>query len=181
MKIISGSLKGRKIDGYDIVGTRPTMDRVKESLFGMIQNNVKNKVVLDLFAGSGSLGLEAISNGAKMCYFNDINKKCILNIRKMMDEFKINDRVILMNLDYNKALENFKYNDISFDVIFLDPPYNNKDINNIIMYIKDNNLLNLHGIIVCEVDDLYLNVDCYDNIKEKKYGNKYIVIYKYEK
>ena len=69
MRVISGKYKGKNIMGFNIMGTRPTMDRVKESMFGMIQNNIKNSVCLDLFAGSGSLGIEALSNGAKMCYF----------------------------------------------------------------------------------------------------------------
>ena len=77
MKVISGILKGRNIEGYNIDGTRPTMDRVKESLFAIIQNNIKNSIVLDLFAGSGSLGIEAISNGANTCYFIDNNKEVI--------------------------------------------------------------------------------------------------------
>ena len=71
MKIISGSLKGRTIDGFNIEGTRPTMDRVKESLFGMIQSYIKDSICLDLFAGSGNLAFEAISNGSKLCYFID--------------------------------------------------------------------------------------------------------------
>ena len=76
MKVISGTLKGRNIEGYNIDGTRPTMDIVKESLFATIQNNIKNSVVLDLFAGSGQLGIEAISNGAKTCYFIDMPNTC---------------------------------------------------------------------------------------------------------
>ena len=79
MRIISGKYKGKKLDGFDIEGTRPTMDRVKESLFGIIQNNLKDSICLDLFAGSGSLGIEALSNGASACYFVDKNKQ-ILNI-----------------------------------------------------------------------------------------------------
>jgi len=71
LRVISGFLKGREIKGYNLVGTRPTMDRVKESIFGTIQNNIKDSIVLDLFSGSGSLGIEAISNGAKYCYFID--------------------------------------------------------------------------------------------------------------
>ena len=78
MKVISGTLKGRKILGYDIEGTRPTMDRVKESLFATIQEYLKDSIVLDLFAGSGNLGIEAISNGSSHCYFidNNIEKSC---------------------------------------------------------------------------------------------------------
>ena len=82
MRVISGKYKGRLLDGFNINGTRPTMDRVKESMFAMIQNYIKDKVVLDLFAGSGSLGIEALSNGAKICYFVDNNKIAIDIIKK---------------------------------------------------------------------------------------------------
>ena len=77
MRVISGKYKGKNLIGFDIDGTRPTMDRVKESLFGIIQNNLKNSVVLDLFAGSGSLGIEALSNGAIEAYFIDNNIELI--------------------------------------------------------------------------------------------------------
>ena len=78
MRVISGSLKGRNIKGFNIEGTRPTMDRVKMSVFGSIQNYIKDSIVLDLFAGSGNLGIEAISNGCKYCYFIDNNKNAIV-------------------------------------------------------------------------------------------------------
>jgi 16S rRNA (guanine966-N2)-methyltransferase len=74
MRVISGMLKGRNIKGDKIKGTRPTMDKIKQSLFAMIQNDVKDAICLDLFAGSGSLGIEAISNGASYVYFVDKNK-----------------------------------------------------------------------------------------------------------
>ena len=77
MRVISGKYRGKNLLGFNIDGTRPTMDRVKESLFATIQINIKDSIVLDLFAGSGSLGIEALSNGASKCYFNDINKECI--------------------------------------------------------------------------------------------------------
>ena len=82
MKIISGKYKGRKLDGFDIDGTRPTMDRVKESLFGTIQNYLDNSIVLDLFSGSGNLGIEALSEGASKAYLVDNNKKAIEIIKK---------------------------------------------------------------------------------------------------
>lgn len=177
MKIISGTLKGRNIKGYDIEGTRPTMDRVKESLFGMIQNNIENSIVLDLFSGTGNLGFEALSNGAKICYFNDINKKCVSLIRDNAKEFNIIDKVVTLNYDYKKALAYFNDKNIVFDLIFLDPPYMNKDLNEVINYIYKNNMLNKNGLIVCEVDSLYLNIQYYNEIKNRKYGDKYIIIY----
>ena len=73
MRVISGFLKGRNIEGYNTIGTRPTMDRVKESLFGMIQDYIKDSICLDLFSGSGNLGIEAISQGAIFVYLNDFN------------------------------------------------------------------------------------------------------------
>ena len=91
MKVISGILKGRVIKGHDIEGTRPTMDRVKESLFGSIQNYIRDSAVLDLFAGSGSLGIEALSNGAKYVLFNDLNIKCTLSIKENIQKFNKND------------------------------------------------------------------------------------------
>ena len=178
MKIISGEFKGRVIKGYDIEGTRPTMDRVKESLFGTIQNYIRESTVLDLFAGTGNLGFETLSNGAKYCIFNDINIKCINNINKTIKDLGLNDKTKILNLNYKKALNLFKENNQTFDIIFLDPPYKMNILNEIINYIHENNLLNKEGLIVCEIDSLYLNNDFYTKIKEKKYGNKYIVIYK---
>lgn len=178
LKIISGEFKGKNIKGFDIDGTRPTMDRVKESLFGTIQFYVKDSTVLDLFAGTGNLGFEALSNYAKFCYFNDKNIKCTKYIESVVKELNINDRVKILNLDYKKALNYFKENKIKFDLIFLDPPYKMNIINDIILFIKENDLLNKNGLIICELDELYLNIDFYEKIKEKKYGSKYIIIYK---
>ena len=179
MRIISGFLKGRNITGYNIEGTRPTMDRVRESLFSIIQNNISNSVVLDLFSGSGILGLESISNGSKYCYFNDINIKCVNNIKKLIKDFNIENKCYISNLDYKKALELYKHNNIRFSIIFLDPPYNMDCINDIINFITDNKLLEDNGLIICEVDNDYLNEFKFlELIKYKKYGNKFIYIYK---
>ena len=177
MKVISGFLKGRNIKGYNIEGTRPTMDRVKESLFGMIQDMVPQSTVLDLFAGSGSLGIEAISNGCEICYFNDSNKKCVMNIKALLKEFNV-DNYKITPYDYKKALSYYEENNISFDIIFLDPPYKFREINSICKYIHENNLLNKDGIIVIEINDLYIDIPYLNKIKEKKYNDKYILIYK---
>lgn len=178
MKVISGILKGRNIKGYEINGTRPTMDRVKESLFASIQNHVRDSIVLDLFAGSGSLGIEAISNGAKMCYFNDKNAKCTNTILENVKDFNIQDKAIIYTLDYKKCLSCILDKNIKFDLIFLDPPYKDKNLNDVAKYIYENNLLNKNGLIIFEVDDLYIDIDFYKEIKSKKYGDKFIVIYK---
>ena len=82
MIIISGKYKGRRLEGFYIDGTRPTMDRVKESLFGMIQNCINNSYVLDLFSGSGNLAIEALSEGASSAYLVDLNKKACAVIKR---------------------------------------------------------------------------------------------------
>lgn len=179
MKVISGTLKGRTIEGFNLDGTRPTMDRVKESLFASIQNYIPESTILDLFAGSGNLGIEAISNGADKVYFNDISIDAIKTIKKNINTFNIQEQSIILNMDYHKCLKYLKEKNITFDVIFLDPPYKKEILNGVIEFIIDNNILNVNGLIVCEVNNNYLNeFNDLDIIKEKKYGDKYVVIYK---
>ena len=174
MRIISGKYKGKKLDGFDIEGTRPTMDRVKESLFGIIQNNLKDSICLDLFAGSGSLGIEALSNGASACYFVDKNKQ-ILNILK--NNLKGIENSILIEKDYLMALEELKNK--KFDVIFLDPPYKDNLITPSIQKIMEFDMLNNNGIIICEYENEDIKCDL-KLIKDKKYGSKKVKIYKNE-
>ena len=179
MKIISGLYKGRNIEGYDLDGTRPTMERVKESLFAIIQNNMADAVVLDLFSGSGNLGIEALSQGAKYAYLVDYNAKAAKTIKKNLDTIGIKDAEVI-NMDYLKALDYFKDHDIRFDLIFLDPPYQTNFIEKSIEKITEYNLLNKEGLIICESDTLDRIVynDDYKIIKDKKYGDKWVVILK---
>ena len=175
MRVISGKYKGKQLQGFDIEGTRPTMDRVKESLFGIIQNKVKDSICLDLFAGSGSLGIEALSNGAKKCYFIDKHKE-ISEILK--NNLKGIENSIILKKDYASALIELKGQ--KFDIIFLDPPYQYNLITPAIELIIKNDLLNDDGIIVCEYETEIIKTDL-ELIKEKKYGSKMIRIYKKEK
>lgn len=180
MRVISGYLKGRVIKGYDIVGTRPTMARVKESLFASIQDYTKNCIVLDLFAGTGALGIEAISNYSKYCYFVDNNKKCINAIKSSIDVLDITDKCEVMYMDYNKALNKFKANGIKFDLIFIDPPYDYKNINDVIDIINNYDLLNKNGLLILEFryDNIFIDKNIYTLHKFKRYGDKFISIYK---
>lgn len=172
MKVISGKYKGRKLKGYNVEGTRPTMDRVKESLCAMLSPYLKDSNCLDLFAGSGAVGIEFISNGAKKCSFVEINKVMFKVLKDNLLSLNINIENIF-NLDYNVFIKtiNEKYN-----IIFLDPPYNSKNINTVLKKIKENNLLQDKGIIVIETEneEIITNLDL---IKEKKYGNKKIYIF----
>lgn len=180
MRVISGTLKGRNIKGYDIDGTRPTMDRVKESVFGIVQNNLKNSVCLDLFCGSGNLGIEAISNGANLCYFVDNNIKAIKVVEENIKNLNIKQNSKILNIDYKRSLKYFNENNTKFDLIFVDPPYDYHVIEKVIKYVSEYNLLNENGLLILEFENEKLE-DSYNNlelIKSKKYSWKYVYIYK---
>ena len=182
MKIISGTLKGRKINGYNIEGTRPTMDRVKESLFGMIQDNIKDSIVLDLFAGSGNLGIEAISNGAKLAYFIDNNPEVIKVLNQNISSLDIKSKSRVVLSDWKKALNNFSKENKKFDLIFIDPPYAYDVYEKILDKVNTLNLLTEEGLLIMEHHNLKLPQE-YDKLalyKERNYGNKQINVYKYK-
>lgn len=172
MRVISGKYKGKKLEGFDIEGTRPTMDRIKESLFGMIQNKVNDSICLDLFAGSGSLGIESLSNGCKYCYFVDNSKEILQILNNNLKDIENNK---ILSMDYKNALNELK--NTKFDIIFLDPPYKLNLINESLNLIYKYDLLREDGIIVCEYENENIEFDKYKIIKEKKYGNKNIRIY----
>lgn len=177
MKIISGKYKGRNLLGHDLEGTRPTMDRVKESLFAMIQDYLEDSVVLDLFSGSGNLGIEALSNNAKESYLVDNNRKAVKIINKNIENIGIKN-IKVINMDYKKALDFFNKNKIKFNIIFLDPPYDTDYIEQSIELIDNYSLLDMNGIIVCESNDINKMIypKEYKVVKSKKYGDKYIEI-----
>lgn len=180
MKVISGTLKGRRINGYDIEGTRPTMDRVKESLFGMIQDNIKDRIVLDLFAGSGQLGIESISNGAKMCYFTDHNNEVIKVLNKNILDLGIKEQCRVILTDWKRFLNECATQGMKFDLIFVDPPYDYDVYEKVMTKINELELLNKDGLVVLEHHNLKLETR-YGNLvlyKEKKYGNKSVNVYK---
>lgn len=171
MRVISGKYKGKILEGFDINGTRPTMDRVKESLFGMIQNKIKESICLDLFAGSGSLGIEALSNGASKCYFVDNGAFVTKVLKKNLDH--IEDAIFIYD-DYEHFLNQTTN---TFDIIFLDPPYDLHLINHCLEIIEKKDLLNLGGLVICEYESEEVNSSL-EVFKEKKYGKKAIRIYK---
>ena len=175
MRVISGKYKGLEIKGHDIMGTRPTMDRVKESLFASIQRKVKGSVCLDLFAGTGALGIEALSMGAKSCYFVDSNKVAIKTLENNLNKLRVVEEYHTFLSSYDDALNSFK-NKIKFDIVFLDPPYHLNLMNDAIKKIIEYDLLNDDGLIVCEYEEG--NIDCDLTIlKNKKYGSKNISVY----
>ena len=159
------------------------MDRVKESMFGMIQNNIKDSVCLDLFAGSGSLGIEALSNGSRKCYFVDHDKNTIKTLKDNIRMLNVIDQSIIMHQDYQRALNYFATNHLMFDLIFIDPPYKYQKLNDIIQFIDQYNLLTLNGQVVgeYEFDDPKPEIGALEIDKLRVYGSTKIVIYRHRK
>ena len=177
MRVISGKYKGKKLDGFNIDGTRPTMDRVKESLFGMIKGYLKDSVSLDLFAGSGALGIEGLSEYGMKCYFVDANIEAIKVLKKNTASI---ENVYIYHSDFREALLNFSKQKIKFNIIFLDPPYKMHLISEALDLIIKYDLLASDGIVICEAEDEVIKTNLL-NIKSKKYGDTNINIYKKEK
>lgn len=179
MRVISGLYRFRKLNGYNVATIRPTMDRVKESLFAMINPYIKNSICLDLFSGTGSLGIEALSNGASSVYFVDNSFESIKITKSNIDNLNITDNFSILHDNYTEALKKFSATSIAFDIIFLDPPYGQIKISDVMHRIIDLKLLKDNGIIVCEYENEDLN-DEYENIvllKSRKYGGTNIKIY----
>ena len=172
MRVISGKYKGKKLIGFDKEGTRPTKDIVKESVFAMIQNKLRDSIFLDLFDGSGSIGIEALSNGASKCYFVDNGKQIIKLLNENLNNI---DNAVVINNSFLYALNYFKDNNITFDIIFLDPPYHLNLLNDALKYIEKYNLLNNYGLIICEYEE-EVPLDIYDVIAIKKYGKTNIKV-----
>ncbi len=175
MRIISGVARGTKINTVENLSTRPTLDRVKEPLFSIIQAYINDAYVLDLFAGSGALGLESISRGAKKCIFCDKSFEVIKILKQNIKKTGFDEKSIVINKDYKKCLEQLKNEKL--DIIFIDPPYRLDIAVDALKRILNLNLLSKDAIVIIETDDenrelqelekLNLNIEVKD---VRKYG-----------
>lgn len=150
MRVISGVAKGTKLNSIDDLSTRPTLDRVKEPLFSIIQIYLQEAEVLDLFAGSGALGIEALSRGSKNCIFCDKSVKSIQMLKENIKKTRMEDKCKIVNKDYKKCLEQL---DKAFNIIFIDPPYKLDIGVDAIKRIINLKLLAKDGIIILETDE----------------------------
>lgn len=166
LRIISGKFKGKKLKCLEGLKTRPTLDRVKESLFNVIQFQIEGKTVLDLFAGSGQLGIEAVSRGAAAADFIEADKKAFLILKENLDGLE-NCRAI--NSDYKVFLKNLQKAQ-KYDIIFIDPPFG-EDLYNDAVFLSLN-VINKNGVIICESGKEHKFENFVDLIyAEKIYGN----------
>ena len=152
MRIITGSARGIRLETLPGEDTRPTSDRVKEALFSMIQFEIEGRRMLDLFAGSGQLGLEALSRGAGYCVFIDAARAACEIIAANAKKAKLYDRCRISTGDYMSFLRGAAGRE-QFDIIFLDPPYDSGFLPDALMEIAEGDLLAHGGKIVCETDN----------------------------
>ncbi len=175
MRVISGTARGTKLNSIDNISTRPTLDRVKESLFNIIQSKIANATILDLFSGSGAIAIEFLSRGAQKAYLCEKNYSAIKMIYENLEKTKLEKDAVIIGKDYKKALEILANQNIKFDFVYIDPPYAADIAVNSVSRILSLNLLKEEGNLIIETDDekrellelRELDIDVYDI---RKYG-----------
>ena len=178
MRIISGRARGTKLYTLEGDTTRPTLDRVKESIFNIIQNRIKDSIFLDLFAGSGAMGLEAASRGAKKAILCDKNKNAMQIIKRNIEKTHLEQNVQTYLDDYENVLKTKIKEKI--DIIYIDPPYNSNFAINSIKIILEKNLVTKDSIIMIETDrkneieEELKNIEI-EIVDERKYGKAEII------
>lgn len=177
MRIIAGAAKGRSIQAPKGLDTRPTLDRVKEAMFGAVQFRVAGARVLDLFAGSGNLGLEALSRGASFAVLNDRSRTCFKLIEENGDKLGFADRMRALCLDFSRAADSLMGNE--FDLVFLDPPYKAGLYTGALAALRRNRLLAAGGLVIMEhsYGEAPSLIDTYRIYREtRRYGEAAITI-----
>lgn len=180
IRIISGTAGGLKLQTVDSDSTRPTLDRVKEAVFSMVQEEISGSVVLDLFAGNGALGIEALSRGAAKCYFNDKSRQCCEVVKKNLNHTKLTSLAELTCADYMEALARYKKYRVRFDLIFNDPPYKKGFDTEALSLIDRFGLASRNCVAVCEHsadDPMPEQVGHFTKRKEKAYGTVAVSVY----
>jgi len=180
MRIIAGTFKGKKLFSPNGENTRPTTDRVKEGIFSAIQFELSGKKVLDLFSGSGQMGLEAISRGAEFAVLCDHNSDAVNTIKKNIELTQTADKTKIISFDFEKTLEVIK-NDAPFGLVFLDPPYASDYMLKALNILCDKNYLTDDAIIICEIEkatELPNTIGNFAIKKRYKYGSTNIVLFK---
>ena len=184
MRIISGKSRGTKLYSLEGDTTRPTLDRVKESLFNIIQNEIQESVFLDLFSGSGAIGLEFLSRGAKRAVLCDSSKDAIKIIKQNVQKTHFEEKVEVYNMEFTKLVERLQNQ--KFDIIYIDPPYATDFIKISLEKIIEYELVNENTKIIVETDDetrILNQIEKMDvEITDKrKYGRATIIFLKYRK
>lgn len=172
MRIIAGTARSMPLKTIEGRDTRPTTDRIKETLFNILQMDVPGAVFLDLFAGSGGIGLEAVSRGAKKAVFVENNRKAAACIQDNINFTKFNSQCDLKCMDALAALRTLERKYV-FDIIFMDPPYGQDLEKDVLAYLKNSNILTEDTLIIVEAsldtDETELEGEGFEIYRVKKY------------
>jgi len=177
MRIIGGKARGTKLYTLEGLATRPTLDRVKESIFNIMQSEIYGSTFLDLFSGSGAIGLEAISRGAKKAILCDKSKEAINIIKKNIEKTHTEGQVELCNTDFEECLK--KISD-QIDIIYIDPPYQTDYIQKALQIMQNSEFITEETKIILETDDEKRVLEQIKDLKfeitdKRKYGIAHII------
>lgn len=180
MRVISGSARGTKINSIEELSTRPTLDRVKEAVFNIIQNKIENSIILDLFSGSGAIGIEFLSRGCKKAYMCDLSRSAINIINQNLEKTRLKENAVVINKDYNKCLQDLEKQNLQFDVVYIDPPYKDNIAVDAVKKILSLNLLKEKGLIIIETDEKDRDIEGLNNLEvqiidNRKYGRANLI------
>ena len=178
MRVISGSARGRRLKELPGMDTRPTTDQVKESIFNIIQFDIEGRKVLDLFAGTGQMGIEALSRGAAHATFVDLAPAAAKIVRENVELTRFAENAKVVQSDWRGFLSSCRE---KFDLIFLDPPYKTDMLENAMQTIAAIDILSENGIMICEspLDKQLPELAApYEKGKEYRYGKIKVTLYR---
>lgn len=177
MRIVSGARRGKKLITLSGDNTRPTLERVKQAFFSAIQFEISGREVLDLFSGSGQLGLEALSRGASFCWFNDMSNDAVKVIDKNIIACDFKELSQLTCKSHTECVKMIKSKNYRPSLVFLDPPYGFGLINESLRLFQENDILGPDALIICESSaDETIDVCGYEIRKEYKYSEIKVTI-----
>lgn len=181
VRVIAGKARNLKLVTPEGLETRPTTDRIKETLFNILQGDIPGSVVVDFFAGSGAIGIESLSRGAKKAYFVDNSKASVSCITANVKHTHFENEAIILNEDFLSSI--YHINESHVDIIFMDPPYNKDFERQLLVALSNSSFVDEDTLIVVEealdTDFDYVEEIGYTLYREKKYKtNKHIFLYK---
>lgn len=180
MRIISGKARGKKLKTPEGDHIRPTLDRVRENLYNMIGISIRGSVFLDLFSGTGAVGIEALSRGAEKVYFVDNDIKSYELTLYNIKSARLQEAAFVLKMDAQKALAQLESQGVKFDIIYLDPPYNKGIVQKILQQLGKYNIMQDEGTIIVETDrgeETPESIGEFYKIKEKNYAATKITFY----
>lgn len=181
MRVISGTAKGRPLKAVPGMNTRPTTDKVKEAIFSIIGPYFDGGIVLDLFAGTGGLAIEALSRGMDRAILIDEDRKAIETIRDNVERVGFQSRVEIYRNDAMRALSAMARRGLRFDLVFLDPPYKMKNMDETMLMMQEAGMLNEDAIVVVEHDAKHVydgRIGRLVNTRRAEYGNIAVSVYR---